>query len=112
MSDPDKCDREVFEKGESIAMGDACMWLAETFVTAVAAESGQRVDWHYSAGRVNIICLGDLDKARAAIVKLAPMLKEDHPVLPEHHRCRCGTGASGAPRKAKHHGKGQVVLYQ
>lgn len=66
------------------------MYRAEQWIQAVAKESGQRVDWHYSGGRVNVLYLGDHAKVVAAITKLtpdllAPMAKD--PLI----ACRCGS---------------------
>jgi hypothetical protein len=44
----------------------------ERWVKQVAARSGQRVDWHFIAGRANVLALGDLARVRAAIAELMP----------------------------------------
>jgi hypothetical protein len=71
----ERCDREVFEQGSSVAVLDARKEDAEQWVQAVALVSGQRVDWHYSGGRVNVLYLGDHSKVLAAVLYLAPCLK-------------------------------------
>lgn len=75
----DRCDADVFKDGHAIALLDACMYRAEAFRMAVAKESGQRVDWHYSGGRVNMLYLGDFAKVDAAVSKLAPTLEDALP---------------------------------
>ena len=74
MSDPAECDANVFKKGHSVAVLDACMYRAEQWVQAVAKESGQKVDWHYTGGRANVLYLGDYDKVATAVAKLTPEL--------------------------------------
>lgn len=69
------CDREVFEKGHSVAMLDAWSADAEEWVQAVARESGQRVDWHYSGGVANVLFIGDPARVLAAVRSLAPTLR-------------------------------------
>jgi hypothetical protein len=70
VADREKCDREVYEKGEAIFVFAAPSRIAEPWVQRVARVSGQRVDWHYIAGRAVVRCLGDKGKARAAIESL------------------------------------------
>lgn len=70
------CDANIFKNGHSIATLDACRHRVETFVQAVAKESEQPVDWHYSGGIANVLYLGDFAKVKAAFDKLAPMLSE------------------------------------
>lgn len=62
----DKCDAEVFRNGLSLAALDASSSSAERWVRTVAAQSGQRVDWHYSGGVAHVLVLGDHGKAMAA----------------------------------------------
>lgn len=71
MSNPDRCDKEVFDHGLGIAALDARAKAAEKWVCAVAELSGQRVDWHYSGGIANVLYLGDYAKVREAIEVLA-----------------------------------------
>lgn len=88
----DKCDGDVFKKGHSVAVLDACMYRAEQWVQSVAKESGQKVDWHYSGGRANVLYLGDYEKVAAAVTKLTPELLK--PMVKEPgQQCRC----SGSP---------------
>lgn len=68
------CDGDVFKYGHSICALDARSEDAERWVRAVAAESGHRVDWHYSGGRANVLYLGDYARVRAAVDRLAPQL--------------------------------------
>jgi hypothetical protein len=84
------CNQNVFKNGHSIATLDACMHRAETFVQAVAKESGQPVDWHYSGGIANVLYLGDFDKVKAAFDKLTPMLSD--PMKREQNECGSCSG--------------------
>lgn len=74
MSDPIKCDGDVFKDGSAVCVLNARSKAAEAWVQAVAQESGQRVDWHYSGGRANVLFIGDHAKVVAAVHKLAPSL--------------------------------------
>ena len=63
---PPDCNREIFEKGESICVLDTKPDIAEEWVKDVAKRSGTKIDWHYFGGRANILMLGDeYDKRRA-----------------------------------------------
>jgi len=72
----ERCDGEVFKDGNGICALDACMHRAETWVQAVARESGQRMDWHYSGGIASVLYIGDHAKVAAAVEKLRPMLAD------------------------------------
>jgi len=73
--DSSRCDRGVFKDGHSICVLDARSADAEEWVCKVAKESGQRIDWHYSGGRANVLYIGDHAKVRAAVYKLARELR-------------------------------------
>lgn len=88
MADPDKCDQEVFDRGHSICILDGCRDRIEEWVQAVARESGQRVDWHYSGGIADVLYLGDYEKVREAVERLSPLLNEA-PAKDLDTRCRC-----------------------
>lgn len=66
-----ECDPDIFKNGASICSLDACRHRAEDWVQAVARESGQRVDWHYSGGIAHVLFCGDRDAVDRAIDKLA-----------------------------------------
>lgn len=70
----DRCDADIFKHGESIAALGARSAAAEAWVQRVAAESGQRVDWHYSGGCAHVLFIGDREKVRQAIERLTPDL--------------------------------------
>lgn len=55
-------------------MLDARSAVAEAWVQRVAEESEQRVDWHYVAGRANVLYIGDYARVREAIEVLLPLL--------------------------------------
>ncbi|MDC0746676.1 hypothetical protein [Polyangium mundeleinium] len=71
---PDRCDPEVFYRG-SVLMGfDATTAEANRWVSALAEESGQRVDWHYLGGMACVRYLGSQDAVIGAVDKLLPTL--------------------------------------
>jgi hypothetical protein len=74
LPDPERCDQDIFSYGELVCVLDSNKSNAEAWVRSVAAESGQRVDWHYYGGRVIVLVLGDYSRARCAAEKLAPTL--------------------------------------
>jgi hypothetical protein len=51
---PPPCNDKVFKEGHSAVILDGCSHRVEEWVKAVAKESGQAVDWHYSGGRANV----------------------------------------------------------
>ena len=71
---PPPCASDIFKDGVGLCVLDARSHAAESWVQAVAAKSGQRVDWHYSGGRANVLVLGDHGAALAAARELAPTL--------------------------------------
>lgn len=71
---PPECDQEVFKKGFGICVLDAAMWAAEEWVKKVREKSGQRVDWHYSGGRANVLYIGDHSAVLKAVMALEPEL--------------------------------------
>ena len=79
---PDPCNQDVFKDGRSVCTLDACMHQAEAFAQAVARESGQRVDWHYSGGIANVLVLGDHARALKAARKIAQRAAEMTPRKP------------------------------
>lgn len=64
-----KCDPEVYSKGEVITIiGEhGGSRKVEAWVAKVRETSGQRVDWHFAAGRAVVKAIGDLAKVRAAM---------------------------------------------
>jgi hypothetical protein len=92
-----KCDANVFESGKGICVLDACMVRAEEWVQAVAKESGQKVDWHYSGGQANVLFIGDYDKVLAAVERLEPLLKETPPFT-DGESCRCRSSFDKTPQ--------------
>lgn len=91
----DQCSNDVFKNGQSVAVLDACRHRAERFAQAVAKESGQSVDWHYSGGRANVLYIGDHAKVAAAVKKLTALLVDDLPWMVGE----CGScyGPNGSP---------------
>jgi hypothetical protein len=85
---PEPCNEDVFKKGYGICTLNACSIRAEEWVQAVAKESGQKVDWHYSGGIANVLYTGQYDKVLAAVKKLEPELTKT-PKFKEGERCRC-----------------------
>jgi hypothetical protein len=44
----------------------------ERWVQSIAKDSGQRVDWHYFAGRAVVKALGDADAVLTSMQRLGP----------------------------------------
>lgn len=68
------CDKEVFDSGRSVCSVDGWANDVEPWVQKVAARSGQRVDWHYSNGRANVLYIGDYQAVRRAVEALTSEL--------------------------------------
>lgn len=67
------CDPEVFKSGHMVMMTHTIPAAqVEQWVQKVAALSGQKVDWHFAAGRACIMALGDLSAVNRAIDALMP----------------------------------------
>jgi hypothetical protein len=64
-----KCDSEVFAKGEVVTVigNHPGSHKLEEWILKVRETSGQRVDWHFVAGRAVVKAIGDLAKVRAAM---------------------------------------------
>lgn len=75
----DQCDTEIFKNGQSICTFSASTAITEPWVQKVATTSGQRVDWHFSGGRVNVLYLGDRAKVAAAVLALKDELLASPP---------------------------------
>lgn len=66
------CDFEIYERGEIAAVvADRKAIEIEKLVKEIAAETGERVDWHYFGGRGVVKVLGDVVKVRNAFRKHA-----------------------------------------
>lgn len=50
----EKCDKDVFEKGQSLGLFDMTKEQAEQHCLTQTKETGDKHDWHYVAGRVHI----------------------------------------------------------
>lgn len=87
-----ECEKDIYEKGETAGWIDACSYIAEQWVKKIAAESGQRVDWHYVGGRGVIRFIGDRAKVMSAIGKLEPDLVKRVKREPDH-----GCGSCSGP---------------
>ncbi len=67
------CERDIFDHGESVFVTHTIAPKdIEAWVKKIAALSGQRVDWHYFAGRANILALGDIAAVKRAVEALMP----------------------------------------
>jgi hypothetical protein len=65
---PPRCDREVYRHGELVLVTHSIPAPAfEAFVRSLVARTGQRVDWHYAAGRIVVRALGDVQAVKAAL---------------------------------------------
>jgi hypothetical protein len=94
------CNPEIFLKGEVICMFHAAAKAVEPWVKQVAAESGQRVDWHYMCGYACVRYLGDGGKVLEAVMKLKPALEEACAAIghkPEHFQI-CNPPFAGGQR--------------
>jgi hypothetical protein len=71
---PPPCDPEVMRKGATVMLEgrNPGRWEVEAWVKKVAQESGQQVDWHYAAGWVHVLALGDIEAVAATITRLKP----------------------------------------
>lgn len=66
--DPAPCDAEVYRNGTVVLQGHSVSSnRMEGWVKKIAAESGQRVDWHFVAGWAVVKALGDIAAVNAAI---------------------------------------------
>jgi len=64
----DKCDQEIYDNGEHVfTIASEHTADIEKFVEAVREMSGQKVDWHWMAGRGIVKAIGDLEAVRRAI---------------------------------------------
>jgi len=70
---PPPCNPAIFRDGVRIFVTHTIRsFNLEPWVQRVAALSGQPVDWHYVGGRAVVLACGDVEKARAALVRLLP----------------------------------------
>ena len=90
----ESCNEEIFKNGKGICCINACMHRAELWVKAVAGQSGQAVDWHYSGGIVNVLYLGDYDKVLDAV----KLLESDLSKPLERMNKECGSCNSNVHR--------------
>lgn len=66
-----RCDQEVYDNGTQVFLTHTLAAKdVEDWVQQIAKESNQKVDWHYGAGRAQVLALGDLEKVKEAIIKL------------------------------------------
>ena len=72
----DRCDQEIFEKGQSVTALDAGPDEANAWVEAVATKANARMDWHYSGGRAHVLHLGDAE-SRARVEEVIDQLAPD-----------------------------------
>ena len=59
MADILPCDPEIYKNGRVVLWTTGPADTIERWVRAIAASSNTRIDWHYFAGRVRILHLGD-----------------------------------------------------
>lgn len=77
VSIPDSCQEDIFNNGHTVFVLSG--WekdKIEEWVKEVASHSGEKVDWHYSGGKANILGLGDLEKIRNTIKEMLPALNK------------------------------------
>jgi hypothetical protein len=69
----DRCDPEIYKNGVEVFVTHTIRAAdIEIWVQKIAQDSGQKVDWHYSSGRAQILALGDIAKVREAIISNRP----------------------------------------
>lgn len=51
---PDFCDDEVYKNGVSLGFFDMPKKDADNYCKKLTEETGNKHDWHYSAGRVHV----------------------------------------------------------
>ncbi|MBZ0057137.1 MULTISPECIES: hypothetical protein [unclassified Leclercia] len=83
VSDKDKCDHDVFERGITACVLAISKHEAETICRGFSAATGCKVDWHFVGGRVHIKAL-----------RAAPQLPQPAVVPPEAtaHDARMAVG--------------------
>jgi hypothetical protein len=70
---PPPCDADVFKSGSPVLIIEGLASnRIEGWVKKIAERSGQRVDWHFAAGRAIVKALGDLAAVDTAIAELMP----------------------------------------
>lgn len=63
-----QCNNEVYQEGIEVFFTHTIdAEDVERWVQKIAEESGQKVDWHYYAGRAIVLAIGDTEKVKAAI---------------------------------------------
>lgn len=68
---PPDCDLDIFEVGKVVKMLAGVKSAAmEVWINRVRKASGERVDWHYAAGRAVVKYVGDGSKVAAAIARI------------------------------------------
>lgn len=76
---PERCDQEVFDKGDAIAViSGPRSFTLEEWIGLVREEAGfKKIDWNFVGGRAVVRALGNkyrIGRAKAAIEKLMPTL--------------------------------------
>jgi hypothetical protein len=74
--DPAPCAQDIYRDGTVVhQVHSVSSNRMEGWVRKVAADSGQRVDWHFFAGWAVVKAIGDIDAVDAAIEKNLPELE-------------------------------------
>ena len=71
---PQRCDREIFEKGAPIAAFTGSSNAIENWVKSVASKANSRIDWHYSGGIAQVLHLGDEESRMRTIEAMIDLL--------------------------------------
>lgn len=62
------CEREIFKTGTTVIIVAGVPTNAmERWVVSVREQCGQRVDWHFAAGRAVVKAIGDIQAVRHAV---------------------------------------------
>jgi hypothetical protein len=70
----ERCDPEVYERGEFLCVLHARKEQVESWCQLVAALSGNRVDWSYVAGRAVVKFLGNKTNMAELMESLTPRM--------------------------------------
>lgn len=69
--DPPACEVEIYMRGTiALVVAGVPSNAMERWVARLRTESGQRVDWHFAAGRAFVKVIGDVSAVRVAAAKL------------------------------------------
>lgn len=68
--DPTPCDQEIFQKGEGVCVVTGGSNAIENWVQQLGKITGEKVDWHFSGGRGNVLHLGDAEGRERVLIAI------------------------------------------